>query len=65
MRNKNRIPVILEMLEDIWVKNPDMRFGQLVNNLFVSQFNDRDMFYVEDSELQEALFTFTTGDTND
>ncbi len=56
MRNKKRIPVILEMLEDIWVTKPDIRFGQLINNLFQSRFPDRDMFYVEDNELQEVLF---------
>jgi uncharacterized protein YihD (DUF1040 family) len=63
-RNKNRIPVILEMLEDIWVTKPDMRFGQIVHNLFQSRFTDRDMFHVEDDEFQEVLFKLTNEENN-
>ena len=65
MRNTKRIPVILEMLEDIWVTKPDMRFGQIVHNLFQSRFTDRDMFHVEDSEFQEALFKIIEEYKND
>lgn len=33
MRNPNRIPVMLAKLEYIWKMYPDLRFGQLVDNL--------------------------------
>ena len=65
MRNTKRIPVILEMLEEVWLKQPDTRFGQLVNNLMNSRFTNRDMFYVEDSEFQEALVGLLEEDNND
>ena len=32
MRNPNRIPIILEEIRKLWEKNPDQRFGQLLEN---------------------------------
>ena len=32
MRDKNRIKRVLKLIEDIWIKNPDQRFGQLLIN---------------------------------
>jgi len=34
LRDKNRIPKILKRLQFIWEKNPDMRLGQLIGNVF-------------------------------
>lgn len=30
MRDKNRIPKILQELQEVWVKNPDLRLGQIL-----------------------------------
>jgi len=56
MRNPKRIPVIIETLEEIWEKNPDLRFGQLVSNLYGKYFRDKDMFFVEDDDFLNCLF---------
>jgi len=33
MRDVNRIPVIMSLLTEIWQKQPDVRFNQLISNL--------------------------------
>lgn len=33
MRDINRIPKIMSLLTEIWMKQPDTRFNQLINNL--------------------------------
>ncbi len=33
MRNPNRIPEILALIEQIWQQDPDLRFNQLIYNL--------------------------------
>lgn len=33
MRDPNRIPRILEMLEIVWRESPDLRLGQLLSNI--------------------------------
>jgi uncharacterized protein YihD (DUF1040 family) len=55
MRDKNRIPIIIELLEEEWKKQPDLRFGQFVWNLYNEYFNGIDMFYVEDKDLLKLL----------
>jgi hypothetical protein len=56
MRDKRRISLITEVIEEIWKEKPDLRFGQLIYNLYKQYFGDVDMFYVEDDDLIEALF---------
>lgn len=34
MRDIERIPRIMRRLEALWLQNPDMRFGQLVENVW-------------------------------
>lgn len=34
MRDPKRIPIILKQLEDLWMKHPDLRLGQLILNVF-------------------------------
>ena len=46
MRDPNRIHDVLMELEKLWVRYPDWRFMQLINNLQATQGND--MFYIED-----------------
>lgn len=48
MRDPNRIHNILIELEKLWVRYPDWRFMQLINNLQATQGND--MFYIEDDK---------------
>jgi len=31
MRNPERIPIVLQKLGEIWMKNPDLRLGQLLS----------------------------------
>ena len=58
MRDKNRIPKILNELARIWKANPDFRLGQLMviatkpKNPYPSVFN------IEDEELLKGLVAF-------
>ena len=53
MRNPERIPVVLEKLREFWEKNPDLRFGQIVEIIYFQ--NETDKFYVEDDYVGEKL----------
>ena len=56
MRQIKRIPVVIELIEDEWLKNPDLRFFQLVHNLQFELGNKSgDLHYLEDSELINEL----------
>lgn len=59
MREIQRIPRILKRLEKIWMKSPDMRFGQLFLNVF-SLHNGIDVkvYNMEDKELVEKIEKF-------
>lgn len=49
-RDPDRIDPIIELLRAEWKANPDLRFGQLVVNLF-----GEDPFYVEDDVVAVRL----------
>ena len=51
VRDKNRIPVIIDLLTKIWVQNPDLRLCQLIGNVL----HDIDPYYIEDDKLEELL----------
>lgn len=51
MRDIKRIKRILKKIEEIWIKNPDLRLCQLIGNCF----NAGDLYNVEDKELEKAL----------
>jgi len=53
MRDKNRIPVILDKLKEKWEKNPDLRFCQLLHNTIYP--STIPMFYLEDDILLELI----------
>ena len=53
MRDPDRISVILERLQKVWEKYPDLRFGQLVLNVLRNDF-----YYVEDEELVSRIELF-------
>ena len=56
MRNPDRIPIILKRLENIWMKHPDLRLGQLFINLcFLLKQQGTNMFSIEDDELLNEL----------
>ena len=57
MRDIARIPRTLEILEHYWLKVPDWRLGQLIENL--KDFSGKpDLFYVEDDELIKIIEDF-------
>lgn len=53
MRDPKRIPVVLKTIEELWLRHPDQRFGQLcMNYIFCTS---RDPFYIEDDDLLEFI----------
>lgn len=52
MRDPNRIRPLLDLIECVWKKYPDLRLCQLLSNQFPST---NDLYYVEDSELEKVL----------
>lgn len=48
MRDKNRIPQILEQIRENWENVPDMRLGQIIY-IIAEKLGD-DMFFIEDEE---------------
>jgi len=52
MRDPSRIPIILERLRLVWEKNPDLRLGQLIQNL------EKSFFYLEDDDFLDDLEQF-------
>ena len=51
MRDKKRINRIINLIEKIWKKNPDLRLLQLLGNCFEAGDN----YYKEDDELEKKL----------
>jgi uncharacterized protein YihD (DUF1040 family) len=56
MRDPKRIPKILKRLEKIWNKNPDLRLGQLTQNVFRGNG-----YYTEDEDYIKELEEFYDG----
>lgn len=54
MRDPNRIPRILDLLEKAWKKVPDWRLGQLIENI-ARDMGWNDAYYVEDDDLEKEL----------
>ena len=55
MRDPTRIEVLLELLHQYWKQNPDLRLGQIINNLSSSKRMSVDPFYVEDDLIIHTL----------
>lgn len=57
MRDLNRIPRLLRSLAIVWCRNPDLRLGQLIENVSRGTYGgpQRDVFQIEDDELLERL----------
>lgn len=54
MRNKYRIDITLNELQNIWLDFPDLRLGQLLLNAV----SDPELYYLEDEELIIKLQEF-------
>lgn len=52
MRDPKRIRPMLEVIANVWEKNPDWRLGQLLCNAWG---HHRDMFFPEDDELLDSI----------
>ena len=63
MRNPDRIPEIMMLLQLGWQKVPDWRFGQLIEN-FKRYMGVNDLFYVEDDKLIQGIIDFFDLDEN-
>lgn len=61
MRNPDRIPKILNEIEKIWQRHPDLRLGQLILNLEYRL----PLYNVEDEELVAALKSLYKGVENE
>lgn len=57
MRNSNRIPEIMALLQLGWRKVPDWRFGQLIENL-KRYIGTDDLFYIEDEEMMQYIIDY-------
>lgn len=57
MRDPNRIPEVLAILQQGWEKVPNWRLGQLIENLkrFIGV---DDLFYIEDDKTIEEMIEF-------
>ena len=60
MRDKNRIQKILNLLEKIWQKDSDQRFGQLLINLGIIK-DDFETWQKEDDVLEKYLIKIGNG----
>ena len=57
MRNPERIPEIMALLQKGWEKVPDWRFGQVIEN-FKRYIGKEDIFYLEDEEIIRNLIDY-------
>lgn len=62
MRNPKRIYPIMQQIQTYWFANPDLRFGQLLENLQLKLKLEAakegiatDIFYLEDDKMSELL----------
>ncbi|MFL0194636.1 hypothetical protein ACJDU8_03480 [Clostridium sp. WILCCON 0269] len=54
MRDPNRIKPFLGKIEGLWLKYPDLRFGQLIS-IIASEMGTRDIFFPEEPQWLEAV----------
>lgn len=55
MRDRNRIEPFMKLFKELWLRNPDMRFGQLVYDTTCKIRSDGDMFNIEDDEMLKEI----------
>lgn len=61
MRDKRRIDRILKLIRKIWMKDPDMRFGQLLINVGIAP-DDWRLWGMEDSYPETMLKGYSISD---
>lgn len=58
MRNPSRIYPLLNKIGAIWIKHPDMRLGQLIENIRrmdkINIYEDN-LFYIEDEKFEKLI----------
>ena len=59
MRDSKRIFSIMRLFTDGWLQMPDMRFGQLIENL-KSYIGVEDLFYIEDDIMEKKIKEYFT-----
>ena len=55
MRDPKRIKPFLQKLEELWLKNPDLRFGQLMICIAKTEEATPKLFYMEEKEFLEKM----------
>lgn len=56
MRDPNRIPEIMKRFQELWERYPDLRFGQLVENVLkIGGKGNHCIFSIEDDVTLERL----------
>ena len=58
MHDINRIKPTLERIEKLWLSNPNLRFGQLLVNIFRLEEPNPKIFYMEDDVFLQKLNEF-------
>lgn len=64
MRDRMRIPMVLQLIERYWLKVPDWRLGQLFENIKTFA-GVEDLFFMEDDELMQNFEDFFETYTKD
>ena len=62
MRDIKRIDKILNQLRQLWMRFPDQRLGQLLDNYIFGYKLDSHLFYVEDDIVEERLDKIIKGE---
>ena len=57
MRDPDRIPEMMKLLQLGWQKVPQWRFGQLIENL-KRYIGVDDLFYIEDDKMIEQIIDY-------
>ncbi len=55
MRDPKRITQFLKKIKELWLKNPDLRFGQLIIWTAKSSEIIPQLFYMEEKEFLEKI----------
>ena len=64
METLDRIPVIIDALQKLWLNNPDLRLGQLLINIIESKDPCSELYHLEDTALLIRLLTAGITDEN-
>lgn len=60
MRDPKRIDKMILMLKEIWLMNPDLRMGQLMDNLsdYAEAQDKTSIFYLEDDKMEKIMLDY-------